>query len=103
MKRQKIKRTQLEILTQENPLKEGECKNGVISLTAEGYRFEESVRKMKNPKNPKLFDGRVISMYRQSNGNYRLFLKMFDPKHTNKEFLLNQVYAELQEALSITE
>lgn len=103
MEREKIKRTKLTILTQGSPLKEGECKNGVFSLTKEGYRFEESVRKMRNPKNPKLFDGHVISMYRQSNGNYRLFLKMFDPKVMNKDFLLNQVYAELQEALNITE
>ena len=56
-------------------LLESQCLIGVFSKTPKGFRFEEAIRKSRPPRNPKLYDGKFISMVKMQNGRYQLHLK----------------------------
>lgn len=78
-------------------LVEGHCYNGILTRDAEDhYCFEETIRKGRPPRNPKLFDGDFISLVRMQNGKYQCHLKTFDPSASGdcKE-LAFKVYAEM--------
>ena len=81
-------------------LQESQCLVGVISKTTEGFSFEEAIRKGRPPRNPKLYDGKYISMVKKQNGRYQCHLKSmaegFD-KHTFAE----GVYQDITNALKI--
>ena len=48
-----------------------QCLNGVFSKTGNGFLFEEAIRKGRAPRNPKLFDGKYISILYMQNGRYQ--------------------------------
>lgn len=78
-------------------LVEGKSYNGILTRNAEDYYvFEETVRKGRAPRNPKLFDGDYISLVRMQNGKYQCHFKTFDPCDSDdaKE-LAFKVYAEM--------
>lgn len=64
------------VLNQTETFVENQVINGLISQDANGeFKFEESLRQHRYPRNPKLYDGRHIVMIRTPNGVYRLYLK----------------------------
>jgi len=83
-----------------NALDEGQCLTGIISRTETGFRFEEAIRKGRAPRNPKLFDGKFISMVRMLNGRYQLHLKTMEQGFDKKSFAL-AVYTEICNALKM--
>ena len=84
-------------------LVEGQCYTGVLTRDSKDhFLFEEAVRKGRAPRNPKLFDGKFISMVRMQNGRYQCHLKTFNPsKHLDRKELAFKVYSELLNAFSI--
>lgn len=105
MKRKTYPNTTLNVVLQhleELPL--GTCLNGIISIDekAQAFRFEESCRKGRGPRNPKLYDGEYISMVRMQNGKYQCHLKTFNPTpDMNRQAMAFKVYSELMQALQI--
>ena len=60
-------------------LVEGQCYTGVLTRDSKDhFLFEEAVRKGRAPRNPKLFDGKFISMVRMQNGRDQCHLKTFN-------------------------
>ena len=84
-------------------LVEGQCYTGVLTRDSKDhFLFEEAVRKGRTPRNPKLFDGKFISMVRMQNGRYQCHLKTFNPsKDLDRKELAFKVYSELLNAFSI--
>ena len=77
------------------------CHNGVISRKEDGsFRFEESVRKSSAPRNPKLFDGKFISMVHMPNGRYQCHFKSMQRGFNRKKFAFG-VFTEITTALQI--
>lgn len=77
------------------------CHNGVISRNEDGsFRFEESVRKGRAPRNPKLFDGKFISMVHMPNGRYQCHFKIMQRGFNRKKFAFG-VFTEITTALHI--
>lgn len=78
-------------------LVEGQSYNGVLTRDAEDhFVFEESIRKGRGPRNPKLFDGDYISLVRMQNGKYQCHLKTFDPCGSgDAKELAFKVYSEM--------
>lgn len=102
MKRFTIANAHIDILTQSDAeLTTHQCLTGIMSMTAEGYKFEEAVRKGRPPHNPKLYDGRYITMVRAHNGNYRWYLKTLTLPGQDHRQIAQGVYAELLQAFSI--
>lgn len=73
------------VLQHETEISETQCLTGIISRTDGGFRFEEEIKKGRPPRNPKLYDGRYISLVRMVNGRYQMHAKTmnlekdFDP------------------------
>lgn len=64
------------VLNQIETFAENQVINGLISQDANGaFKFEESIRHCRYPRNPKLYDGSHIVMIRTTGGAYRLYLK----------------------------
>ena len=61
------------------------CLTGIISRNNGGFRFEEEIKKGRPPRNPKLYDGKYVSLVRMVNGKYQMHAKTmclepgFDP------------------------
>lgn len=82
-------------------LVEGQCYNGILTRDSDThYRFEEAIRKGRRPRNPKLFDGKHISMVRKSNGRYQIHMKAMGEK-LDRENLAFEIYREVVSALKI--
>lgn len=81
-------------------LLESQCLIGVISKTPKGFRFEEAIRKSRPPRNPKLYDGKFISMVKMQNGRYQCHLKTMD-KGFDKHTFAEGVYQDIVNALKI--
>lgn len=95
--------TQLACLLQENAeMTPHKCLTGVLSQTAEGFRFEEAIRKGRAPRNPKLFDGKYISMVRMQNGRYQIHFKTMGQPIDREHFAFG-VYCEVSHALMAVE
>lgn len=89
------------VLQDDALLQEGKCYNGVLTRDAEDhFRFEETIRKGRAPRNPKLFDGKYLSMVRMQNGKYQLHLKTMDETLDRDKFAFG-VYSEIINALKI--
>ncbi len=83
-------------------LEKGKCYTGVLSrLDEEHYRFEESIRRTRAPRNPKLYDGAYISMTRMMNGKYQLHLKTMEPASIDASKYAFGVYGEIIDALKV--
>lgn len=92
------------VMQSEALLQEGKCYTGVLSrIDEEHYRFEESIRRTRPARNPKLYDGAYISMTRMMNGKYQLHLKTMEPTAINPSKYAFDVYAEIIDALKIME
>ena len=82
-------------------LVEGQCYNGILTRDSDThYRFEEAIRKGRRPRNPKLFDGKHISMVRKSNGRYQIHMKAMGEKLDRENFAF-EIYREVVSALKI--
>ena len=81
-------------------LDDGLCLTGVISRTRKGFHFEEASRKGRPPRNPKLYDGKYISMVRMQNGRYQCHLKTMDKGFVKNTFA-EGVYEDIINALKI--
>lgn len=77
------------------------CLTGIISKTSDGFLFQESIRKGRRPRNPKLYDGKYVSMVRMQNGRYQMHLKTLNG-HIDREHYAFDVYCEIMNALNIT-
>lgn len=91
------------VMQNDTLLVEGQCYTGVLTRDSKDhFLFEEAVRKGRAPRNPKLFDGKFISMVRMQNGRYQCHLKTFNPsKDLDRKKLAFKVYSELLNAFSI--
>ena len=91
------------VMQNDTLLVEGQCYTGVLTRDSKDhFLFEEAVRKGRAPRNPKLFDGKFISMVRMQNGRYQCHLKTFYPsKDLDRKELAFKVYSELLNAFSI--
>lgn len=78
-----------------------QCLNGVFSKTSNGFLFEEAIRKGRPPRNPKLYDGKYISMVKMQNGRYQCHIKTFNPKEMDRQQTAFDIYNELAQAFSI--
>ena len=92
----------LKTVMQKDPLLvEGQCYNGILTRDSDThFRFEETVRKGRRPRNPKLFDGKHISMVRKSNGRYQIHMKAMGEKLDRENFAF-EIYREVVSALKI--
>ena len=88
------------VLQHSEEITNDQCLNGVISKTSDGFRFEEAIRKGRPPRNPKLYDGKFISMVKMQNGHYQCHLKTMDEHFDRKNFAF-AVYSELTAAMAI--
>ena len=95
--------TQLACLLQENAeMNPSKCLTGVLSQTPDVFCFEEAIRKGRAPRNPKLFDGKYISMVRMQNGRYQIHFKAMDLPIDREHFAFS-VYCEVAHALQVIE
>ena len=84
-------------------LAEGKCYNGVMTRDGiDHYRFEESVRKGRPPRNPKLFDGKYCSLVHMQNGRYQIHMRTIDASSIDdSQTLAFKVYSELLNVFDI--
>ena len=63
------------MLQQDNEINQNKCYTGIFSKRGDSLKFEESIRKGRAPRNPKLFDGKYITLVRKTNGKYQIHAK----------------------------
>lgn len=77
------------------------CHNGIISRQGKNkFRFEETIHKGRPPRNPKLYDGKYISMIRMKNGKYQFYMKALSDDFDRDKLPFN-IYNEIVKALQI--
>ena len=79
------------------------CLAGVLSKNQDQYRFEQAVKQKRPRRNPKLYEGRYVSLVHRSDGKYACTLKHIatpdeDFDHHTVAF---RIYLELIDALQI--
>lgn len=94
------------IMQEDALLKQGQCYHGVLSRTGEDqYLFEEETHKHVDRhfrRNPKLFDGRYVSLVHMRNGRYQVHMRTIHAGEVrDHRDLAFQVYSELLTALEI--
>ena len=62
-------------LQQDNEISQNKCYTGIVSKRGNLLKFEEAIRKGRAPRNPKLFDGKYITLVRKTNGKYQIHAK----------------------------
>lgn len=74
---------------------------GILSVNPKdgSFIFEESIRKVHTTRNPKLFDGKHISMVRKANGQYQIHMKAMSADIDRKNYAF-EVYCEIFSALN---
>ena len=74
---------------------------GILSVNPKdgSFIFEESIRKVRTTRNPKLFDGKHISMVRKANGQYQIHMKTMSANIDRKNYAF-EVYCEIFSALN---
>ena len=89
---------------QDNEITSEKCLVGIISKTSNGFLFEESVRKDRPPRNPKLFDGNYCSLVHMPNGKYQIHMKTINASAISdpNDFAF-KVYSELLSAFKVIE
>ena len=89
------------VYQQVRDIEDNQCLCGIISRQGTGkFRFEESIRKGRAPRNPKLFEGKHISMVRKANGKYQFHMKALSDGF-DREKLPFAIYTEMTAALQI--
>ena len=94
------------IMQEDALLNLGQCYRGVLSRTSEDqYLFEEETHKpvdRHGRRNPKLFDGRYVSLVHMQNGKYQVHMRTIDASaNLDRKDLAFQVYSELLDAFTI--
>ena len=92
------------ILQEDALLNPGKCYRGVLSRTSDDqYLFEEAVSSGRLARrNPKLFDGRYVSLVHMQNGKYQVHMRTIDASATlDRKHLAFLVYSELLTAFEI--
>lgn len=82
MKKKQLSRVKITLMLQnDEELTANKCLSGILSLESNTgtLLFEESIRRSGPKRNPKLYDGKFISLVRMQNGNYKCHMKSFDP------------------------
>jgi len=77
---------------------------GLLSQAGKGKMlFQQTVRrKQSQPRNPKLFDGRYLSLVRMRNGRYQCHLKTFCVEGSeDRQQLALQITQEISSALEL--
>ena len=84
-------------------LAEGQPYNGLLTRDGEDhYIFEESCRRHRCPRNPKLFDGQYCSLVHMQNGKYQIHMKTINASAIeDRNQLAFNVYSELLTAFKI--
>ena len=79
------------------------CHAGVLSNSAEGFRFEQAVKQKRPRRNPKLYEGDYVSLVHRSDGKYACSLKCISPhdKDFDHSTVAFRIYMELIDALQI--
>lgn len=93
------------ILHEDTLLTEGQCYRGVLSRNDEDhFLFEEEAHTCgyRHKRNPKLFDGKYVSLVHMQNGKYQVHMRTIDASTCQnlKELAFN-VYNELVYAFKI--
>lgn len=79
-----------------------QCTSGVMSRNATGFLFEESAPRRTCRRNPKLFDGRHISLTHMRNGRYQVHMRTISASSSEDLLRVAQsVYNELLNAFQI--
>lgn len=89
------------MLQRENEITTAKCHTGVLSKDEKGYQFVEAVRKKRSAGNPKLLDGKFVTMIRLQNGEFRFYLKQIDTKTANAYELANAIASEIISGFNI--
>lgn len=92
------------IMQEDAHLAPGQCYRGILSRTGtDQYLFEEAApTRQHHRRNPKLFDGKFISMVHMQNGKYQVHMRTISTSTPlNPRDLASQVYTELLEAFHI--
>ena len=92
------------IMQEDALLKPGKSYRGVLSRTSEDhYLFEEAAPMTRHiHRNPKLFNGRYVSLVHMQNGKYQVHMRTIDASTTlDGKDLAFQVYSELLDAFDI--
>ena len=76
---------------------------GVLSRNEDGYRFEESVKQKRPRRNPKLYEGKYVSLVHRHDGKYACSLKCIrgNEKDFDHHTVAFHIYLELIDALQI--
>ena len=80
------------------------CYRGVLSRTnVDQYLFEEAaISGRTDRRNPKLFDGRYVSLVHMQNGKYQVHMRTIDASAAlDRKALGQNVYSELLQAFNI--
>ena len=82
---------------------QGQPYNGLLTRDGEDhYIFEESCRRGRSPRNPKLFDGDFCSLVHMQNGKYQIHMKTINASAIeDRNQLAFDVYSELLTAFKI--
>lgn len=100
MKKNVYNSVTLHCVMQEEDLKENECRTGIISMKENSFVFQENVPHRRSSRNPKLYDGKCVSMVRMKNGKYHFHLKKLDDIQILSKDFAFEIYCELQSAIS---
>lgn len=91
------------VLQREGEFTADNCPKGILSHDSNGdIRFEEEIRKGRPARNPKLHDGKYLSMVRMQNGKYQFHMKTLQagPNLDGKAIAMD-VAQEIVEAFKI--
>ena len=91
------------VMQSDTQLSEGQPYNGLLTRDGEDhYIFEESCRKRRPPRNPKLFDGNYCSLVHMQNGKYQIHMKTINASAiSDRRELAFNVYTELLTAFDV--
>lgn len=91
------------VLQEETEISSNNCPKGIISKEANGvFRFEEEIRKGRAPRNPKLHDGKYLSMVRMQNGKYQFHMKTLNAgTDTDVNEVAREVAKEIRQGFKI--
>lgn len=97
----------LQVVMQQQPevFNQNMCLTGVLSKHQNGYKFEQAVKQKRPRRNPKLYEGRYVSLVHRSDDRYACTLKYIRPKDEDPSFdhhdVAFRIYLELIDALQI--
>ena len=76
---------------------------GVLSRNGEGFRFEEAGKQKRPRRNPKLYEGKYVSLVHRHDGKYACSLKCIrgNDKDFDHHTMAFRIYLELIDALQI--